>query len=221
MSARPRIGVTLSERRSFWIWIMHWHAIVRAGGWPLKITAKNPRSCDQLDGIVVGGGDDISFQYDDAEFVPNARYDPARDSLERTLLEDAFERDLPVLGVCRGAQMVNLVKGGTLHSDLADISDTSPPGTTVLPRKIVELERTSRLAEIMRCNPCRVNALHHQAVDRPGDGLRIVARDQDGIVQGIEAPNTRFLVGVQWHPELLPASVSQMNIFKALVQAAA
>ena len=220
MTDKPRIGVTLSARGSFWTWLMHRLSIVRAGGVPVRITADDRRPARELDAVVVGGGDDISFHLDDGELSPTIRYDPERDQLERDILEDAFETSLPVLGICRGAQMLNLVRGGTLYFDLSEISDKAPRGRMLLPRKTVRLSPASRLAGIMRCNPCRVNALHHQAVREPGDGLEIAATDDLDIVQAIEAPGDRFTLGVQWHPELLPFSRPQVRIFKALVSAA-
>lgn len=221
MSPRPRIGVTLSAHRNFWIWLLHAFAIWRAGGWPVKLTSRRPHTIDGLDALVVGGGDDISFQLDGTELHPNIRYDPDRDKLEKELLEKAFEVRLPVLGICRGAQMINLVRGGNLFTDLSHISDAAPRGRMVLPKKRITLKEGSRLAEIMACERCKVNALHHQAVNGPGDGLDIVAHDEHGIVQAIEGPSYPFLLGVQWHPELLPFSASSKNIFRALVRAAA
>ena len=219
-SVRPKIGVTLSARRNIWIWFLHRLAILRSGGVPVKITPECPKgSTKGLDGLVVGGGDDISFQLEEGELNPNVRYDPARDRLEKTLLEDAFARDLPVLGICRGAQMINVVRGGTLYKDVSEISDKAPKGRMLLPRKIVLPRRGTLLARIMECARCRVNALHHQSVRKPGDGVHIVAHDTEDIVQAIEVPEAKYTVGVQWHPEMLPFSRSHMNLFRSLVAA--
>ena len=92
---------------------------------------------------------------------------------------------------------------------------------TVLPRKTVHIEADSRLLQITGCNPCRVNALHHQSVDRVGRDLRVVARDEAGIVQAIEGTGPNFLIGVQWHPELLVFSAPQQRLFAALAAATA
>jgi putative glutamine amidotransferase len=91
---------------------------------------------------------------------------------------------------------------------------------TVLPKKTVTILPGSRLDEILCCNPCRVNALHHQSVDRLGRGLRVVARDESGIVQAIEGSGSPFLIGVQWHPELLVWKAPQQRLFSALASAA-
>lgn len=220
-TSTPRIGVTLSDRRNVWVWLLHRLAVCRAGGRAVKITPRKPIEIGDIDALIAGGGDDISFQLDGTELNPNVRYDPDRDRLERDLLERAFAVGKPVLGVCRGAQMINLVRGGSLYQDLSEITHAAPSGHLVLPRKRIEIEDDSRLAQIMRCNPCYVNALHHQAVNRVGEGLKVVARDQHNIVQAVEAADRDFVVGVQWHPEMLPFSNSNLNLFKSLTAAVA
>jgi putative glutamine amidotransferase len=116
--------------------------------------------------------------------------------------------------------MINVALGGSLHTDIHEVYVKAPRMRTVLAKKVVDIEPGSRLDRIMRCNPCRVNALHHQSVDRLGEGLRIVARDEAGIVQAIETTGERFIVGVQWHPELLVTRRPQQRLFEALVEAA-
>jgi putative glutamine amidotransferase len=110
--------------------------------------------------------------------------------------------------------------GGTLHTDIYEVYVQAPKMRTVLPRKTVSVEPLSRLNGILRCNPCLVNALHHQSVDRLGQGLAIAARDESGIVQAIESQTAPFLLGVQWHPELLVWKKPQQRLFAALAEAA-
>jgi putative glutamine amidotransferase len=95
----------------------------------------------------------------------------------------------------------------------------APRMRTVLARKTIRMEPGSRLDRIVRCNPCRVNALHHQSVDRVGRGLKVVAHDEAGVIQAIEG-EANFLIGVQWHPELLVFSAPQQRLFRALADAA-
>lgn len=147
--------------------------------------------------------------------------DPGRDQLEYALLESALARDLPVLGVCRGAQLLNVYCGGTLHADLAQFYVEVPELRTLLPRKPVRLEPDSCLAAITGRTELRVNAMHRQAVDRLGDDIRIAGAEPNGVVQAIEHAGRRFVIGVQWHPEYLPQEAAQRAIFRALVDAAA
>ena len=146
--------------------------------------------------------------------------DPARDALELALIARAEATDLPVLGICRGAQLLNIHAGGTLHQDLSGFYTERPHRWTVFPRKAIAIAPRSRLQETIGRGRCEVNSLHKQAVDAIGQGLTVVARDDRGVVQGIEDASRRFWIGVQWHPEYLPQVPEQRRLFSALVDAA-
>ena len=146
--------------------------------------------------------------------------DADRDRLEQTLIRDALERGVPLLGICRGMQLLNVVCGGTLHQGLEGFYEEHPQIRSVLPRKRVVLSEGSRLRDILGCANCAVNALHDQAIDRLGDGLQPVAREPSGVVQAVEHTGAPFAVGVQWHPEYLPQRRDQQALFRALVDAA-
>lgn len=146
--------------------------------------------------------------------------DPARDEMELALLGTATAEGRPVLGICRGAQLINVAFGGSLHQDLRGFDLNPSQINGVLPRKAVEIEPGSRLEQAIGCGTCRVNALNNQAVDRPGEGLAIVARDGDGVAQAIEHRSRPFLIGVQWHPEYLPQEAAQRRLFRSLVEQA-
>ena len=148
------------------------------------------------------------------------RGDQARDELESALIDHADARGLPILGICRGAQLLNVRRGGSLHQDLSDFYTETPQLRTVLPYKSVELAPDSRLATILGRPKCRVNALHSQAIRDPGQGLAVVAREYTTVVQAIEDPTRPFVIGVQWHPEYLPQRPEQRRLFRHLVEAA-
>ena len=143
--------------------------------------------------------------------------DAARDELEARLIRQALDRRLPLLGICRGAQLVNVCFGGTLHRDLAGFYKEEPEVRTILPNKRILLAAGTKLADLLGRDLRRVNALHRQAIDRLGRGLRVAARDRNGIVQAIEHESLPFVVGVQWHPEYLPQVPEQRALFEALV----
>jgi putative glutamine amidotransferase len=145
--------------------------------------------------------------------------DAARDALETKLLEGALRRGIPVLGICRGAQLMNVVAGGTLHSDVGEFYVETPQIRTVLPRKRVRVATGSLLARILG-EECLVNALHHQAIDDLAPDYAVVARETNGIVQAIEDRVHRFRIGVQWHPEYMPQDPRQRSLFRAFVDAA-
>jgi putative glutamine amidotransferase len=125
-----------------------------------------------------------------------------RDELELGLLREALKRDLPVLAICRGMQLFNVAMGGSLeqHIGACDVHQRYDLEKR-LPVHAVTVEPGTRLAEIVGEGKVAVNSRHHQAVARVGEGLRVSARAEDGLVEGIELPGKRFAVGVQWHPE--------------------
>jgi putative glutamine amidotransferase len=220
MSFRPLIGVTATRRRGRAMWWCNHLALARAGAAALRITPDRAYPIERLHGIVVGGGDDIDAALYGGRLNPRIRLSPARDALELRILDWAARLGIPVLGICRGAQMINVHRGGSLHADIDDAFHRAPKLRTVLPKKLVRLDKGSQVARILGRTTCRVNALHHQSIDRPGDGVRRVGRDEFGIVQAIEVPSCPFMIGVQWHPEFLVLDPAQQNLFRALAAAA-
>lgn len=146
--------------------------------------------------------------------------DRERDDMELYILEKALEYRLPVLGICRGAQLINVKLGGTLHQDITGFYGEVPHVHSILPKKQIKVKPGSTLYEIFESSVITVNALHHQAIDKLAPSLDVVAREQSGIVQAVESPDYPFLIGVQWHPEYLPQIEAQRNIFRAFVKAA-
>ncbi|MDD9718812.1 gamma-glutamyl-gamma-aminobutyrate hydrolase family protein [Dinoroseobacter sp. PD6] len=217
---RPLIGVTTSSRSGWRVFPFINLNLWLTGGRGLRWGARRPADLDKVDGIVIGGGDDISPELYGTEVLTTARLDPARDALEHGLAREALIRNIPVLGICRGAQMLNVAAGGSLHQNAWQVHPTSRPVKTVLPKRMVEVQANARLALIAGTEPMRVNALHSQAVDRLGDGFRVAARDTGGMVQAIERVEDPFALGVQWHPEYLVYARRQRAIFRALVTAA-
>lgn len=217
---RPLIGVTTSDRKSQLAWFFDWLAVWRNGGRAVRLSPGRSNDPDRLDGLIIGGGDDIEAHLYDGVLQMDVRVDPARDRLELSLLERLAPEGKPVLGICRGSQMINIFLGGSLHQDIHMVYEHTPRLRTVLPRKTVIIEAGSKLGHIMGIGECRVNSLHHQSVDRLGEGLRIVAHEASGVVQGVERPDHPFMIGVQWHPEFLVFTRAQQRLFRALIAAA-
>lgn len=216
---RPLVGVTASVRGGRWMWLFNQLAVCRAGGRAVKLTADSARPAEELDALIIGGGDDIDARLYGHDLQVGVRIDPERDNLEMRCLEAAAKRGLPVLGICRGAQILNVFRGGTLHPDIYDVYIDAPRRRTPLPRKRVHIEPGTRLHSILGLPHCRVNSLHHQSVNRPGEGLRIAAKDEHGIVQGIDTESGQLIIGVQWHPEFLVFDRQQQNLYHAVIHA--
>jgi putative glutamine amidotransferase len=217
---KPLIGVTTSRRSGWRIFPLIALNVWMAGGRAVRWVDGLEADMATVDGVIIGGGDDISPDLYGGEFVRSARRDPGRDALERRLVLESFEVGKPVLGICRGSQMLNVALGGSLHQDAYGTYIDSDRQRTILPRKEVHIEAGSDLARLTGTQPMHVNALHSQAVDRLGEGLRVAARDRGGMVQAIERIEAPFVLGVQWHPEHLFYAHRQQMLFKALVRAA-
>ncbi|GED45596.1 hypothetical protein HME01_14480 [Vreelandella aquamarina] len=217
--SRPLIGITTSDYKSQLAWCFDWFAVWRHGGRPLRLSPSRPLP-EHLDGLIIGGGDDIQAHLYGGEVQLDVRLDPARDELELSLLNRFIPQNTPVLGICRGAQLINVHLGGTLDPDIYTTHEGLKRRRTVLPRKTVDIVGGSQLYQLLGVTWCRVNSLHHQAVNQAGKGIKIVARDRDGLVQGIESEAHDFLIGVQWHPEWLIFNRPQQRLIRALVKAA-
>lgn len=221
MSRRPRIGVTVSARTGWRVFPFFQLALWRAGGRAVRFaTSRDRLTVDGLEGLIIGGGDDLSVELYGGRLVPESTFDRDRDALEMSLLAQAEERRIPILGVCRGAQLINVVRGGNLHQDIFATYPNARRLNTPLPRKRIRIKPGSRLAAIKGTEPSVVNSLHSQSVDRLGKDLCAVAWDEADVVQAIESERARFVLGVQWHPEYLIFSRRDQRLFRALVKAA-
>jgi putative glutamine amidotransferase len=215
-----RLELALGER--------YLQAVRSGGGMPVILTPLPPTQIDALlnriDGLCLSGGPDIYPSAYDAEPDPNlGPTEPELDRFEIALARRACARGMPVLGICRGAQVLNVALGGTLHQHLPDLTTEvdhrqTQGGATVT--HTVALDGDSRLAALLGQTSLEVNSFHHQATAELGRGLRIVGRSPDGTVEALERPGDGFLFGVQWHAEWLTDRPEQLRLFELLVQAA-
>ncbi|WOI56011.1 gamma-glutamyl-gamma-aminobutyrate hydrolase family protein [Palleronia sp. LCG004] len=217
---RPLIGVTTSRKSGWRIFPLVAFNLWLAGGRGLRWVAGKPADLDDVDGIIIGGGDDISPDLYGGQIVSSAHFDPDRDAMERSLVTHALERRMPVLGICRGSQMINVALGGRLEQDAYATYEKSDRHWTILPKKRIDILPGTLLARQAGTAPMRVNALHSQSVSTLGRGLRVAARDSGGMIQSIERIEAPFALGIQWHPEHLFYAHRQRAIFRALVNAA-
>jgi putative glutamine amidotransferase len=183
-------------------------AVQRAGGMALslppddELTEQPDELLDLVDGLLLAGGSDIdpaAYGADPAAEIE--RVYPQRDRFELALARRALERDMPVLGICRGMQLLNVALGGTLVQHMPE-ADTHRVMPGAYADHDVELEPGSLAARAAGVRQCEVKSHHHQAVDRLGDGLVVSGRAaHDGLVEAVEAPDHRYVLGVLWHPE--------------------
>jgi putative glutamine amidotransferase len=236
---RPFIGVTTGIRLSEDGW--HYYAayapnvaaIERAGGLPVLVPCGLREDTlraiyERLDAVLIPGGGDVDPKHYGAEKHPlTDRIDPDRDHTELTIARWAVEDDLPLFGICRGHQVINVAMGGTLIQDIPSQLDTSIRHymPKELPRSAgghaVTIEPTSRLAAIIGATTAVVNSFHHQSVETPAPISTITAYAPDGVVEALERPDRRFVLSVQWHPEdMVNDNEAMQRLFDAFVDAA-
>lgn len=218
MAQRPRVGVTGNGRRWAPGWWCAWLALRLAGAVPERISVRHPPSGRALDAIIIGGGNDISPEHYGGNVDAKVKADPERDQLEIRWIQRALGDGIPMLGICRGAQLINVVLGGTLHQDIRQLRRLTYNRPGLLPTKQVRLAPDSVVARICGKPRLRVNSLHHQAIKVPGKGLRVVGKDLDEITQAVECSRGQMIIGVQWHPEYLFYLPSQFALFRWLLR---
>jgi putative glutamine amidotransferase len=241
---RPLIGVTTSEvrpaervnpipegeprGREMALGLPYLRGLEAAGGLPVVMPPLSEEAIepllDRLDGICLSGGPDLDPKSYGAGPHPElGPTEPDLDRFELAVARRADAREMPILAICRGTQALNVVRGGSLHQHLPDIStqiahrQQSAGETTCHP---VEVDPASRLAAtIEAAEEIEVNSFHHQAIDRLGDGLIVSARAPDGTIEAVEDPGRPFVIGVQWHAEALVHRPYEAALFRRFVEA--
>ena len=229
--AKPLIGITTyvtPAKWSYWeleaalIPVDYVRAVERAGGRPLLVPPSEDgveETLEALDGLLFSGGSDLDpGLYDQEPHDETFGIHEARDRAELALLEAALERDMPVLAICRGSQVLNVARGGDLVQHLPDVvgdeKHKHTPGTYA--DHDVTLEEGTRLGSLLG-DRAPVKSHHHQGIGRIGTGLRVAAHAEDGTVEAVEDPDRRFVLGVLWHPE----AGEDARLFEELVREAA
>ncbi len=233
-SARPVIGLTtylqqaqtgVWDVRASFLKDAYLQGVVRAGGIATLLPPQHvdadiaARVLDGVDGLILTGGSDVDpSTYGDEPHPATDQPAGDRDHWEFALLGEALRRGMPVLGICRGAQVLNVALGGTLHQHLPDILGHigHQQGNAVFSGSTVRTVPGSRLAGVIG-EAAAVQCYHHQGVDALGDGLVVSARDADGVIEALELPGDHFIVAVQWHPE---ETLDDLRLFTGLVDAA-
>ena len=229
VSKRPRIGITTYLEPTIWgVWErdaallprVYLEAVVAAGGVPLLLPplGTDASVLEVLDGLVIAGGCDVDpAAYDAKPHPETVDTRPGRDEHETILIRAALDRDLPLLAICRGLQMLNVALGGTLHQHLPDVVThhehrPSPAVFGVTDVKVEPGTLTSQVIGDRASVPC----YHHQAIDAVAPTLTVTARAGDGTVEAAEVDGHDFALGVQWHPEETP---DDLRLFTALIAA--
>jgi len=235
--AKPLIGITTRNNKDSnghpvtALQHSYINAIVQAGGMPVLVPSMLVEEdfldlYSRLEGILFSGGGDVSLEYFNGISHPRiGEVDQQRDTTEISLMRTAVKDGKPILGICRGAQVMNVALGGTLythiHDQLQGALDHDYPGDL---RRVlvhpVNVDETTRSAEIFGETLLNVNSLHHQGLKDIAPSLRVAGYAPDGLVEVVEIPNYPYAVAVQWHPEWLTDQLPTQRLFRSFVEAA-
>ena len=235
MSKKPLIGLTLDLETTKTYSKFPWYALRENycssiscfGGVPFPIVYDNKAInsiLDVIDGLVITGG---AFDVHPRYYSEKIKYHNLNIKADRTMFEInicklALKKNIPVLGICGGQQLINIVYGGSLYQDIKKDLITNIEHEQKNPRNevshSVSLNTSSLLYQIIKQKKIKVNSAHHQSIKKPGKGLVVNATASDGIIEGIEDPSKNFCIGVQWHPEFLIKN-SDSKIFKNFIKA--
>lgn len=232
---KPLIGITPSiqtDETGYTVHRAHCEAISEAGGLPLVIPYARKEStkliAEQVDGLYLTGGYDIDPHYFNEEPHPKlGQIDPLRDEFEIELMHQMLALNKPILGICRGSQIINVALGGTMYQDLySQRNDTfiqhQQNRALHYGSHFVQVEKQSLLYKMTNRERIKVNSNHHQANAKLGKNLRVVAVSEDGVPEAIERTGNPFVFGVQWHPERMLESEDEVSraIYRYFVQEA-
>lgn len=228
----PVIGITCGYDNETGRWQLHQdyvRSIEASGGLPLLLpsfgdAALVSRTAALIDGLLLAGGQDIDPLHFGEEPRGTAGITPLRDSFELAILTEITVLKKPVLGICRGVQVLNVFGGGDIYQDLPlqypEALTHNQQAPAWYGTHTVRLEEDSLIGRVYGCTVMRVNTFHHQAIRRPAPGYRVSARSEDGLAEAVEHRDLPFVVGVQWHPERMwKKDKQQLRLFQAFVTA--
>lgn len=234
---KPIIGITTfnehkDQRNYNSVDYNYINSVTLAGGVPVLLPIINNKEdikeyLNNIDGLIFSGGEDIlPAIYEENPINELRAISTERDFFEIELFKLAYDMDKPILGICRGIQLINVASGGTLYQDIyVQRENTLGHSPTKIERNslyhFIDIEKGSKLFDIFNEDKIMVNSFHHQSVKNVSHEFRITARSYDGIIEAIEAKNKKFVIGVQWHPEALVMNYQEfIKLFKEFVDAA-
>lgn len=244
---KPKIAITNPDSGGLSAWFFTSLNVYLAGGKPIRVQPKNFNGKIKYDGVIIGGGTDIHPENYIKEHTPKVRrsffislkefilypmelftrltskevYDRVRDEMEKSFIDYALNENKPILGICRGHQLLNAKLGGTMYkSTLPVLKDKARIRSPFPRKKVIYVKDESLISEIAGDDPIKVNAIHSQAVATPAPELEITAKEKAGLAQVIEKKGSKNVLGVQWHPEYLPYMRVHRKIFKWLIKRA-
>ena len=224
MPEKPLIGITQPNKKDMFAYAAIWIAARLSGAKPVKITSKHDYRNMALDGLILGGGKDIYPELYKQSPLEDYTYTPKRDEMEMFWAHKAISENIPALGICRGAQLMNVACGGSLHASVAEAYEDAnyPDGILhhTFYRKDIMIRKGTLLHRITKKTSLSVNSIHKQAIDRLGKDLVVNAQENNGVIQAISHTKHPYFLGIQFHPEFLIYQGIFRDIFTSFVNAA-
>ncbi|GAA5131500.1 gamma-glutamyl-gamma-aminobutyrate hydrolase family protein [Thalassotalea piscium] len=243
---KPRIAITGPNNSGVTAWLFTALNIRLAGGCPVRVTPNSFDGMFDYDGVIIGGGSDIHPEHYIKEDAPKVKrsfwlklkeclmypmelinkvgsshYDKERDEMEIQFIHYALDNNLPLLGICRGHQLLNAELGGSMYESTLPLLAKEARIRSPFPRKkVLYTTNDSLISKIAGDDPLKVNAIHSQAIAKPAQTLEVTAKEVAGINQVVEAKNSDKVLGVQWHPEYLFYMKAHRKIFNWLIKEA-
>ena len=219
MARKPLIGICLPDKGNFFAYLFIKLNLIVQNAFCIRLRpSKNNVKLEKLDGIILSGGSDIDpTLYGAHKNAHNTPLDKKRDAFELEVLDFAYNNQLPILGICRGAQLINIYFEGNLHAKILDLDEYLIHKNSIFPIKQAEIKKNSSLHRTVKEDSIIVNSIHNQAIDEVGDDLEVSAT-HESIIESVEKKDYPFLLAVQWHPEYLIYLKEHRRIFEKFVQ---
>lgn len=222
MDKKPLVGICLPDHGNFFAYIfIRLNLYIQKAEWVRLSPSLNNIDFEELDALLLSGGSDIDpVLYGGNKDAHNTLLDKKRDRFELEMIDKAYKKKIPILGICRGAQLINIYFKGDLHPTLLDLDEYVKHQNSIFPIKKVIVKRFSKLFTIVQKREITANSIHNQAIKKVGKELKISAT-YDRAIEAVEKKDYPFLLGVQWHPEYLVYLKEHRNIFRSFVKSIA
>ena len=199
------------------------NAVKKAGGYPIVIF--DNIDMPHIDGMILTGGGDVNpILFGEEPILQNGEISPKRDNFEWQLCEYKKKKKIPVLGICRGMQILALCSGGSIYQDIYTQTNTNIKHIQKAPRfqgtHTIDITENTILYNIAKQHSCIVNSFHHQSIKQVGEQFIVSAKSKDGLIEAIEHKTLPFAVGVQWHPEIMTKDSIQQHLFQTFIEKA-
>lgn len=219
MATKPLVGICLPDEGNFFAYLFIKLNLKLQGAYSIRLRpSKNNIKFQRIDGLILSGGSDIDpTLYGANKDAHNTPLDTKRDTFELEMIDKAYKKKIPILGICRGAQLINIYFNGTLYPTILALDEYIIHKNSIFPIKTIWIKKLSQLFSITKKKEIVVNSIHNQAINEVGKDLKVTAC-HDKIIESIEKEDYPFLLGVQWHPEYLIYLKEHRVIFEKFIE---